>query len=115
LWDLEDDPHMTENLVEKEPALLAQMRSHLLEWWHRYAGTPGALPDPMQISLQQGPTLYSDPVEFEAYLRRTGRVEAADDLRERLRVDNGAVPVSWHAQAPLPTLKAPDLSPEAER
>jgi arylsulfatase A-like enzyme len=115
LWDLEADPHMTENLVEKEPALLAQMRSHLLEWWHRYAGTPGALPDPMQISLQQGPTLYSDPVEFEAYLRRTGRAEAADDLRERLRVDNGAVPVSWHAQSPLPTLKAPDLSPEAER
>jgi arylsulfatase A-like enzyme len=115
LWDLDADPHMTENLVGKDPALLAQLRSHLLEWWHRYAGTPGALPDPMQISLQQGPTLYSDPVEFEAYLRRTGRAEAADNLRERLRVDNGAVPVSWHAQAPLPTLRAPDLSPEADR
>ncbi|MEZ0164388.1 sulfatase [Kineococcus sp. LSe6-4] len=111
VWDLRDDPHCTQNLAEKDPDLLAQMRSRLLEWWHRYAGTPGALPDPMQISLQQGPTLYSNPVEFEAYLRRTGRTEAADDLAERLRVDNGAVPVSWHAQAPLNALRVPDQAP----
>jgi hypothetical protein len=83
------------------------MRSHLFEWWHRYAGTPGALPDPMQTSLQTGPTLYSKPEEYAAHLRATGRAELADDLEARLHPDNGAVEVSWHAQAPLPTLRVP--------
>ncbi|WP_432536363.1 sulfatase family protein [Kineococcus arenarius] len=101
LWDMEADPHQTENLLEKDPETVDRMRSMLLQWWHELAATPGALPDPMQISLQTGPTLYSDPVEFEAYLRRTGRTEAADDLAERLRPRNGAVPVSWHAQRPI--------------
>ena len=115
LWDMQADPHQTENLAAKEPELLDRMRARLLDWWHTYAATPGALPDPMQISMQQGPTLYSDPVEFEAYLRRTGRTEAADDLRERLAVRNGAVPVSWHAQAPLPVLRVPDRPGETVR
>jgi arylsulfatase A-like enzyme len=108
LFDVTNDPHLEHNLLDKEPELLARMRSHLLEWWHRYAATPGALPDPMQISLQAGPTLYARPEEYAAHLRATGRAGLADDLEARLRPDNGAVDVSWHAQAPLPTLRVPD-------
>lgn len=102
LFDVTKDRFLTENLIEAEPELANQMRSHLLEWWSRYAGTPGALPDPMQGSLQTGPTLYNEPHRYAQHLRDTGRAHLADDLLSRLAPDNGATHVSWHAQEPLP-------------
>jgi hypothetical protein len=59
----------------------------------------------MQISLQTGPTLYTDPEEYAQHLRDTGREHLANDLEKRLHPANGAVPVSWHASAPIPTLR----------
>ncbi len=50
------------------------------------AGTrnrPGALPDPMQNAMQEGPTLYSRPQDYAAHLRATGREEQARELEER--------------------------------
>ncbi|MFJ2133383.1 sulfatase-like hydrolase/transferase [Streptomyces sp. NPDC087845] len=73
----------------------ARMRSRLAEWWHEYAGRPGALPDPMQATLQTGPTYYNDPVRYAAHLRATGRAHLADDLEQRLATLN--IPVSWRA------------------
>jgi hypothetical protein len=73
------------------------MRSHLAEWWHAYAGRPGALPDPMQITLQVGPIYYTEPVTYAEHLRATGRAHLADDLEQTLAAVTGATPVSWHA------------------
>ncbi|MDI2132946.1 sulfatase family protein [Yinghuangia seranimata] len=95
LFDVSKDPCLTRDLLNEEPELADGMRSRLAQWWHRYAGRPGCLPDPMQATLQTGPTYYSDPVKYVQHLRDTGRGHLADDLDERLA--SLAVPVSWHA------------------
>ncbi|GAB2882910.1 sulfatase family protein [Streptomyces mayteni] len=97
LFDVTHDPHLTRDLLAEEPELADRMRGHLAEWWNRYAGGPGALPDPMQTTLQTGPTYYNDPGQYARHLRDTGRAHLADDLAERLTPLGGATPVSWHA------------------
>ncbi|SLF48467.1 sulfatase [Mycobacteroides abscessus subsp. bolletii] len=101
LFNVTTDPYLTENLIAQQPALADSMRSKLQQWWDFYAGSPGALPDPMQTTLQLGPTLYNDPVEYMQHLRATGRAEQADDLDRRLHPNNGALGASWTAQGPL--------------
>ncbi|MUL67860.1 hypothetical protein BOO86_25540 [Mycobacterium sp. CBMA 234] len=101
LFDVTADPHLTRNLIDDQTDLADAMRSRLQQWWDFYAGTPGALPDPMQTTLQQGPTLYNDPKQYMEHLRATGRAEHADDLHRRLHPDNGALGTSWTAQGPL--------------
>ncbi|WP_194923028.1 sulfatase family protein [Catenulispora pinisilvae] len=95
LFNVTEDPYLTQDLRESEPGLAATMRSHLAEWWNEYAGRPGALPDPMQATLQTGPTYYNDPVRYAQHLRDTGRAHLAEDLEGRLASLN--IPVSWHA------------------
>lgn len=97
LYDVTRDPHLTDNLIDAEPDLAARMRANLADWLHTYAGRPGALPDPMQTTLQVGPTYYTDPVAYAAHLRATDRAHLADDLEQRLGEATGATPVSWHA------------------
>jgi len=97
LYDVTADPHLTVNLIDREPELAARMRSHLAEWLHTYAGRPGALPDPMQTTLQVGPTYYNDPVAYAQHLRETGRAHLADDLELQLATATGATPISWHS------------------
>ena len=72
-----------------------------MEWLGFYAGTPGALPDPMQGALQVGPTLYNQPKDYMQHLRNTGRSHLAKHLEERLNPGNSATHVSWHAQVPI--------------
>lgn len=100
LFDVTRDPYLTINLVDTDPQLADSMRARLQEWWSYYAGTPGALPDPMQTSLQHGPALYNEPERYLEHLRSTGRAAAADDLQERLNPPNGAVRASWTAEGP---------------
>jgi len=99
LFNVTEDPHLTRDLTATEPELLTLMRSRLSEWWHHYAGRPGAAPDPMQTSLAQGPTLYNDPQLYAEHLRRTGREHLAEDLLERLSPPPGTVMTSWTAPA----------------
>ncbi|MGF6881312.1 arylsulfatase A-like enzyme [Nocardia sp. GAS34] len=101
LFDVSADPHLTRNLITDEPELADAMRSKLQQWWDFYAGTPGALPDPMQVTLQNGPVLYNQPEQYMEHLRATGRAEQAEDLHRRLHPDNGALGASWTAQGPL--------------
>jgi arylsulfatase A-like enzyme len=98
LFNVTEDPFLTQNLIDIEPDLAAQMRSNLMEWLGFYAGTPGALPDPMQGALQVGPTLYNQPKDYMEHLRNTGRGHLAQHLSGRLNPGNGATHVSWHAQ-----------------
>lgn len=74
------------------------------ESWTAKAAASGpapAWPDPMQGSLQAGPTLYNQPEAYMEHLRSTGRSHLAEDLRERLQPNQGATQVSWHAQVPV--------------
>ncbi|MBO2465430.1 sulfatase family protein [Actinomadura violacea] len=103
LFDVTADPHLTRDLLDDEPELTARMRSHLAEWWNEHAGRPGCLPDPMLTTLQTGPVYYSDPAEYAAHLRRTGRDRLADDLEGRLASLH--TPISWHAPEPRPTAR----------
>ena len=97
LFDVTADPHLTHDLLAGQPGLVNEMRAHLSEWWHRYAGRPGALPDPMLTTLQTGPTYYNDPVRYARHLRDTGRAHLAEDLEQRLTAVTPATPISWHA------------------
>jgi arylsulfatase A-like enzyme len=74
------------------------------ESWTAKAAASGpapAWPDPVQGSLQAGPTLYNQPEAYMEHLRSTGRSHLAEDLRERLQPNQGATQVSWHAQVPV--------------
>jgi hypothetical protein len=84
LYDVHADPHHTRDIAKSDPATLNRMRAHLSEWWHDYAGKPGAPPDPMQAALQRGPCLYSPPRQYIERLEATGRAHLAADLRRRL-------------------------------
>ena len=94
LHDISNDPHLTDNLIDREPELAARMRSHLAEWLHAYAGRPGALPGPNADDAQVGPTYYNDPVAYAEHLRATDRAHLADDLERRLAEATGATPGS---------------------
>lgn len=100
LYDVTDDPYLTRDLLDEEPALAGTMRSHLAEWWHEHAGRPGCLPDPMLSNLQAYPVYYADPTRYARHLRDTGRSHLAEDLEQRLAVPRASVPVPWHAPAP---------------
>ncbi|MFQ6331285.1 sulfatase [Nocardia sp. CWNU-33] len=94
LFDVTADPHLTTDLLDREPELAMIMRTYLTEWWHTYAGRPGALPDPMQTTLQTSPTYYNDPITYAGHLRDTGRAHLAEHMEQRL--GSLSVPVSWH-------------------
>lgn len=95
LFDVTADPHLTRDLFDARPDLVADMRSRLAEWWNTYAGHPGALPDPMLTTLHTGPTYYNDPATYAQHLRETGRSHLAEDLEQRL--SSHTITVSWHA------------------
>lgn len=84
LFDVSRDRFLTRNLIEEEPAIADAARARLSEWWHDHAGVPGALPDPMQATLDQGPYCYSRPYDYLQHLRATGRKHQASDLEQRL-------------------------------
>ncbi len=86
LFDVTHDPHLTSDLLQAQPELATQMRSLLGDWLSQQAGRPGALPDPMQTTLQRGPIYYTDPMVYMHHLRDTGRADQAKDLESRLAV-----------------------------
>ncbi|MDF2894118.1 MAG: hypothetical protein K0Q46_904 [Rhodococcus erythropolis] len=100
LFDMSADPHQTTDILDEQPELAAHMRSLLQQWWDEYAGRPGCLPDPMQTSLQTGPTHYNDPQRYVEHLRATGRSHLADHLAEQIRRPDFVVPVASHTEAP---------------
>ena len=85
LFNVAKDPFLTQDLLPDEPTLADSMRACLFEWWHEYAGVPGAPSDPMQTTLGTGPYLYSRPGRYIQHLRTTGRKHQAVDLEKRLQ------------------------------
>lgn len=88
LFNVTADPYLTRDLSGSEPALLNQLRQLLAEWVAKHA--PGGV-DPMGACINEGPTLYSQPVRYAEWLRDSGRPELGDDLIERLRHSGVAV------------------------
>ncbi len=100
VFNVTEDPHQTTDLLPSNPELVDRLRSMLAEWWNFYAGRPGAQPDPMLTTLQDGPAMYNNPVKYAEHLRATGREHLAKDLEDRLATAAGTVPVSWHTPMP---------------
>ncbi len=85
LYDLRVDPHLTRDLMLTEPWRAVPLKAVLADWWHEYAGSPGAAPDPMQSVLQRGPVLYLHPERYLERLESTGRHDLAADYQQRTR------------------------------
>jgi hypothetical protein len=71
------------------PAVWSLIRTRVLAL---YAGialfgamVPGSPPDPMQTTLDVGPTFQFEPAHYIEHLRHTGRKHFAVELEERLR------------------------------
>src|SRR5699024_2230683 len=84
LYKVSEDPHLQHDLIDEQPPVVATLKAHLADWWHRYAGFAGAGVDPMQAALATGPCLYSQPAAYARHLQASGRTADARHLRQRL-------------------------------
>jgi arylsulfatase A-like enzyme len=85
LFDLEQDPHETENLAASHPELTRELDHYLTEWWQSCFAGPNAAPDPMLTVLAEGGPYYPQLVRgpYVEHLRRTGRDALAAELDAR--------------------------------
>lgn len=84
LYAIEDDPHMTVDLVDAEPAVVSDLAGRLAEWREAHLTLPGPTPDPMEQGRYEGPTHAFAVDRYLGRLRATGRAHLADDLQRRL-------------------------------
>ncbi len=85
LFDLEADPHETKNLAEARPDLCGRAARWLLDWETEMRRTARHAEDPMTRILLEGGPFHARghlPAWTER-LERTGRAEAAAELRRR--------------------------------
>jgi hypothetical protein len=85
LYNVTEDPYLTRSVLAESSGVAHQAKALLSDWWHEHAGVPGEFPDPMQTTLDVGPTFQFEPVEYIEHLLNTGRKDFAVDLEERLR------------------------------
>lgn len=77
LYDLEDDPQMTTNLIEEKPGKVAELRceldnwiaKHVSDYWHERRPPTTAGTDPLAAMATTGPYLYVDPEALLAAYR----------------------------------------------
>ncbi len=84
LFDVEADPHLTEDRLSAEPAVAVDLADRLASWREDHLSLPGPRPDPMEQGRYEGP---ADAFSLERYLgrlRATGRAHLAADLERRL-------------------------------
>ncbi|MHB8431272.1 MAG: sulfatase [Acidimicrobiales bacterium] len=84
LYAIGDDPHMTNDLVEVDRRLAADLEGLLDNWQCGHATLKGAIADPMEAARYEGP---ADAFFVDGYLnrlRQTGRGHLALDLEHRL-------------------------------
>jgi arylsulfatase A-like enzyme len=84
LYSIENDPHMTNDLMESDPDSASRLAGLLDAWREANLSLGGPTPDPMEARRYEGP---SDAFSLRRYLdrlRRTGRSHLAGDLEERL-------------------------------
>ena len=83
LYDMDNDPHQTQDVAADNPEVVARLDRHLTEWRHEHIRR-GAAPDPLEQMVREGPFLYQSPEGMIDILERTGRAHFADDLKRRL-------------------------------
>jgi arylsulfatase A-like enzyme len=84
LYNVTEDPYLTRNVLTESSGAADQAKALLSDWWYQHAGVPGAFPDPMQTTLDVGPTFQFEPAAYIEHLRDTGRKDFAADLQVRL-------------------------------
>jgi len=88
LYDMQNDPHQTKNLVNEYPEIVEKMGHLMMEWLHVNLVGHGAKSDPMQYAIESGPWNY---VKLDFWLKRLkseGRNDAVIDILNRLKLVN---------------------------
>jgi len=85
IFNATEDPYLTRNVLSESSGVVDHAKALLSDWWYEHAGVPGAFPDPMQTTLDVGPTFQFEPARYIEHLRNTGRKDFALDLEERPR------------------------------
>lgn len=83
LFAVEDDPHLTRDLVADEPSVVADLADRLASWRDDHLSLPGDRPDPMEQGRYEGPAHAFSAERYLARLRATGRAHLAADLERR--------------------------------
>lgn len=84
LYAIEEDPHMTRNLLQDDPATAAQLAGLLEDWRRRSATMLGDAPDPMEARRYESPAEAFSVARYLRRLEKTGRGHLAEDLSRRL-------------------------------
>jgi len=84
LYNVTEDPYLIRNVLAESSGVADQAKELLSDWWYQHAGFLGAFPDPMQTTLDVGPTFQFEPAAYIEHLRDTGRKDFAADLQVRL-------------------------------
>lgn len=84
LYDIDDDPHMTRNLIGERPELAVTMRGLLGKWEHEYARPGSNDGDPMQLRRHENPWSAFSPERYADRLQQTGRDHLARHLFESI-------------------------------
>ncbi|WP_130859083.1 sulfatase family protein [Gracilibacillus phocaeensis] len=79
LYDMKNDPYMTNNLAPSQPDIVKDLDHLLMEWWHEQVGQPGSAPDPLPLIVESGPYKYIQEQQWADNLREVGR----EDLRQK--------------------------------
>lgn len=79
LYNMEEDPFMTNNLAESRPDVVEKMDHLLMQWLQEQVGQPFSEPDPLPLIVQTGPYKYIKEDMWAESLREVGR----EDLRSQ--------------------------------
>lgn len=85
LFNIKEDPHQTNNLVDKMPELVAKGAKMILDWEYKMMKTSASDVDPMWTVLREGGPLHARG-QLNSYidrLNKTGREEGAQKLKEK--------------------------------
>ncbi|QTM98179.1 sulfatase-like hydrolase/transferase [Sediminibacillus dalangtanensis] len=89
LFDIENDPHETNNLIDEHPEVLAKGLRILDEWVTEQMKTSDSPVDPMWSVIHEGGPFHTrDDLDLDRYLEKLhkeGRNEAAARLEQRYR------------------------------
>ena len=89
LYEMNEDPHQTDNLFHDRPELTAQFDQIVQNYLQENLGYHGSLPDPMQEVISTGPFKYVTLEGWIDWLHKRGRHGAATEILRRLDLDEG--------------------------
>lgn len=53
LYEIEKDPHQTNDVAAQKPEVVSHMDHLLMEWLHEQSSKPSSIPDPLQVELRE--------------------------------------------------------------